>query len=189
MGFVTEIRGIDLAIRGINVLHSRRPDIKLKFDIIGIGAAVPDLKDLMAQFGLEELVTCHGWCDHDFVDELYEQCNVGVLTYQNCPHWNHTIPNKLFDYMLAGYPVLATTVKPIARIVKATGCGVICDDESPESVANALELLIDPENRQEMGLAGQKAVVDRYNWEADAEVMLSAIRKLSPTNSESPVLR
>lgn len=184
VGFVTQIRGIDLAVRGIAALRLRRANVKVEFDIVGTGAAVPELKKLISEFGLDETVRCHGWCEQAVVDHLYNQCHVGVLTYIDCPHWNHTIPNKIFDYMLAGFPVLTTAVKPISRIVASTGCGVVCGEWAAESVADALEVLLDPYERGRMGRAGQKAVSERYNWGIDKEVMLSALEKMGADSQD-----
>ena len=178
VGFVTKIRGIDLAVRGIAALRARHPKVQVEFDIVGSGEAVPAVRKLIGEYGLDESVRCHGWCEQEFVDRLYGQCNVGVLTYVDCPHWNHTIPNKIFDYMLAGYPVLTTGVKPISRIVSGTGCGVVCREWTADAVADALEFMLDPVAREKMGRAGQQAVTDYYNWGKDTEIMLAAFKKM-----------
>lgn len=93
--------------------------------------------------------------------------NVGALTYRVCGHWNHTIPNKIFDYMLAGLPVLTTEVLPIQRIINETNCGVVCRDLDPVDIADKLEYLRDSGIRQNLGENGYKAVLEKYNWKSD----------------------
>ena len=105
--------------------------------------------------------------------------NVGVLTYRVCGHWNHTIPNKIFDYMLAGLPVLATEVLTIKRIIIEADCGVVCKNLNSKDVAEKLEYLKNPDVRQKLGENGYQAVFEKYNWESDSYHLNQAVEELN----------
>jgi len=182
VGFVTRIRGLDNVLRGIRTYLDSSPNpARIIFDVVGIGGALPDYRRLCRQLDLEEHVTFHGWCTQDIVDDLYDRSDVGVLTYHVCSHWNHTIPNKLFDYMQAGMPVLATDVVPIKRIVEEIDCGVVFSDNDADGCAKCLKALCDPTRRSAMSERGTEAIRTRYNWEADTTRMQTAISSLPPS--------
>lgn len=187
VGFLTRLRGLDLLIRGVRGfvnLGYDKSDIQV--DLVGKGAEKTALESLVKDLDLEECVTVHGWLEQDEVDELVARANIGALTYRVCGHWNHTIPNKIFDYMLAGLPVLTTPVIPICRIIESTNCGLICDDNKPEfTIAKNLEKLRDPAFRKKLGTNGQNAVLERYNWEKDKNVLLSVFEALEADISAS----
>ena len=180
VGFVTRIRGLNNLIHGIRAYVDAYPDgPRVEFDAVGKGAAIDEYRTLAERLGVASQVRFHGWCEQDFVDELYARSDVGVLTYRFCPHWNHTIPNKLFDYMQAGMPVLATDVRPIRRIVEEVGCGVVFPDGDAQACGEAIARLTDAAVRAELGRRGHAAVEDRYNWEHDGAELLRVIDQLA----------
>ena len=177
VGFLTRIRGLDVLIRGARAyLDSAGEGESIEVDIIGKGAARDELVALVDQLGLQGHVRIHGWLEHSEVADLMEKANVGALTYRICGHWNHTIPNKIFDYMAMGLPVLATGVHSTARILKGTESGVVCRDQDPEDLAAKLCELRDAKLRQYLGDNGHAAIVSRYNWEVDEDQLLAVIR-------------
>ncbi|TBW51583.1 glycosyltransferase WbuB [Marinobacter halodurans] len=187
VGFLTRLRGLDLLIQGVNeFLNLGYDKSEIQVDLIGKGAERDSLIKLIHDLNLDECITVHGWLAQDRVDELLANANVGALTYRVCGHWNHTIPNKIFDYMLAGLPVLTTPVIPICRIIESTNCGLICDDNKPDfTIAKNLEKLRDPAFRKKLGTNGQNAVLERYNWEKDKNVLLSVFEALEADISAS----
>ena len=73
-------------------------------------------------------------------------------------------PNKLFEGMMAGRPVLATKGTYSGDVVERTGCGIAID-YSPDSFKKAVEFLRDnPEEAKEMGRKGRKAAEEEFNW-------------------------
>ena len=179
VGFVTRIRGIDNVLHGLRAyLDTQNTPARIEFNVVGIGAALSDYRQLCRELKLDDHVKFHGWCSQDEVDDLYSSSDIGVLTYHVCSHWNHTIPNKIFDYMLAGMPVLATDVVPVKRIVESVGCGMIFRDYDAEAFAHCLARLADAELRNQMAAQGTEAIVSQYNWEVDTVRMLRALASL-----------
>jgi glycosyltransferase involved in cell wall biosynthesis len=103
------------------------------------------------------------------------KADVGIIPHHADASWNSTIPNKLFDYMAAGLPVVASNAAPVERVINETGCGVVFQDRDPMDLARALGRLQDPAARRGYGEAGREAIARRYNWEADAERLRSAL--------------
>ncbi|WP_165855277.1 glycosyltransferase family 4 protein [Marinobacter sp. JSM 1782161] len=185
VGFLTRLRGLDLLIQGVKQfieLGYDKSDIRV--DIVGKGAARQELIDLVATLDVGECVKIHGWLEQEDVDRLLGNANVGALTYRVCGHWNHTIPNKIFDYMLAGLPVLTTPVIPIRRIIQEADCGLVCEgDDISKAIALNLEKLRDPSLRELLGRKGFSAIQEQYNWEQDKAKLEQVVRDLA---SEQP---
>jgi glycosyltransferase involved in cell wall biosynthesis len=181
VGRLTRLRGLDLLIEGVNeFLRHGGSREHVKLDIVGTGPVKEDLRNLVQKLGIQDCVTIHGWLDQQEVDDLMTSANVGVVTYRVCGHWNHTIPNKIFDYMLAGIPVLSTPVITIGRIIQQQDCGIVTTSEAPEELGTALKQLSDPELRQRLGDNGTRAVLERYNWEADKKTIFRVMQAFDP---------
>ncbi len=179
VGNITRLRGLDLLLEAIaRFLIAKGPNEGVSLDIIGTGSAKEELIELCQKLSLNEIVTIHGWLEHEEVDQKMAQANLGVVTYRVCGHWNHTIPNKIFDYMASGLPVLATPVIPIKRILTTNECGFVTRDESPESICQGLIALCDPSIRNRLSKNGREAILAKYNWENDKVVMKRSLAKL-----------
>jgi glycosyltransferase involved in cell wall biosynthesis len=96
---------------------------------------------------------------------------------------NHrlTTPNKLFEAMAAGVPVVASDLPGMAGIVRETGCGVLCDPTSPAAIAAAIGAILDapaPE-RAAFKERASAAAHGRYSWEAQVEILLAEYGRLT----------
>lgn len=96
---------------------------------------------------------------------------------------NHrlTTPNKLFEAMAAGVPVVASDLPGMAGIVRETGCGVLCDPTSPDSIAAAIRSILEaPEaDRARYRERALAAVRSTYNWDAQVELLLAEYTRLT----------
>lgn len=91
---------------------------------------------------------------------------------------NHllTTPNKLFEALAAGVPVVAADLPGIAAIVRDTGIGLLCDPTSPRAVAAAVREVLawDDDARAKIRDRARAAIRDRYSWEAQVGPLLEA---------------
>ena len=72
--------------------------------------------------------------------------------------------------MLVGLPVVASSFPLYREVVEANRCGLIVDPAKPEEIANAMDYLIaHRDEAEEMGRNGQRAVLEKYNWEKESE--------------------
>jgi len=88
----------------------------------------------------------------------------------------YTTPQKLWEAIAAGVPVVASDLPGMAEVVREVGCGTLCDATDPASIAAAIRELLGlaPDARAEMRARMLAAAHDRYNWRAQAEVLLTA---------------
>jgi glycosyltransferase involved in cell wall biosynthesis len=96
---------------------------------------------------------------------------------------NHrlTTPNKLFEAMAAGVPVVASDLPGMAGIVRETGCGVLCDPTSPAAIAAAIRSILDgpADERAAYRPRALTAVRERYNWDAQMAILLAEYGRLT----------
>ncbi len=96
---------------------------------------------------------------------------------------NHrlTTPNKLFEAMAAGVPVVASDLPGMAGIVRETGCGVLVDPTDPSAIAAAIRglLALSAADREAIGRRGREAHLARYNWERQVGSLLDEYGRLT----------
>ena len=96
---------------------------------------------------------------------------------------NHrlTTPNKLFEAMAVGVPVVASDLPGMAGIVRETGCGVLCDPTDPTSIAAAIRMILDAPDAERAGYRERAlaAAHETYSWEAQIEVLLAEYSRLT----------
>ena len=91
----------------------------------------------------------------------------------SCLNYRYSLPNKLFQYMAAGIPVVASDFPQVRDVVESSGAGIVADTTRPAAIAAAIErVLSDPENARRMGERGRSAVSERYHWGASAQRLL-----------------
>jgi glycosyltransferase involved in cell wall biosynthesis len=174
VGILGFSRGLAAFISGVARYSKENPRVHLS--IYGTGRAMGDLERRIRDLDAAGVVSLRGYLPNQKLPEVLRESHVGVIPHIRCSHWDHTVPNKLFDYMAAGLPVLATDAVPVARIVGSTGAGVIYQESDSEDVLRALRDLSDPVLRRRMGERGRRAVETTFNWDQDKVVLLQAVR-------------
>ena len=132
-----------------------------------------------------------GFLDREGVGAALNEARVGlILLHPTAKFTQGAIPVKIFEYMAAGIPVLASDFPLLRSIVEDTGGGIVVDPRDVKSVAVALERLLgDPVRSAELGARGRAAVLERYSWTTEAATLLELYERLSPvTPAPSPSL-
>lgn len=121
-----------------------------------------------------------GWQSRPQVADLLGRVRVGVVTFLARPNHIAAQPNKLFEYMSAGLPVIASDFPLWRRIVGDAGCGLLVDPADPDAIAAAAaRLLDDPAEAEAMGRRGREAVERRYNWNNEAARLIEMYKELA----------
>jgi glycosyltransferase involved in cell wall biosynthesis len=106
---------------------------------------------------------------------------------------NHrfTTPNKLWEALAVGTPMVASELPGMADVIRETGAGALCDPTSPASIANAIGSILDlaPADRDAIRDRAAGAARDRYNWETQATPLLALYAKLATLRDSSATYR
>ncbi len=136
VGGLGAVRGLEMVVNGLEKVAERIPEVHLL--IIGKGQRENVLKKIVEDRHLEEQVTFKGWVDHQHVWQYLAVSRAGLIPHLSTEHTNTTIPNKIFDYMAFGLPVIASDVAPIKRIIQEEKCGVTFEANNPDDFLNAV---------------------------------------------------
>ena len=95
---------------------------------------------------------------------------------------NHRLstPNKLFESLAVGTPIVASDMPGMAAIIRDTGCGVLVDPTRLESVVEGIAdlLALKPRAMTDLRARCQRAAYDRYNWETESAALLGVYDRL-----------
>lgn len=119
-----------------------------------------------------------GKVNRDGVNEILSKAKAGIVTFLPEPNHIHAQPNKMFEYMAAGIPVIASNFPLWKKIISENECGICVDPKNPDAIAEAINHIINNnEKSQQMGANGQKAIQEKYNWKIEEEKTNSTIQK------------
>lgn len=177
LGHLGVPRGIMEMVEAVAIL--RRDGLPVCATIVGKGRDAQLFKDRARELGLTDAeVSFLGYVDRDTALRAVQEADIGVLPHHVNEQWNTSIPNKLFDYMAVSLPVVSSNPEPFARITRATGAGEVFQGGDASSLADAIRRLADPDLRERYGIAGRRAILDRYNWEYDTAIMMRSLDRV-----------
>jgi glycosyltransferase involved in cell wall biosynthesis len=173
LGLLEWPRGIETAIRAIASVRAKIPGVRLL--IVGSGRHERDFHSLVEQLNLQKQVQFLGWLDYAAAIRVIDESDIGLVPHHATESWNTTVPNKLFDYMSKGKPVIVSNAKPVERIVREEQCGIVYQEQDSEDLARAI-VTLEPESiRTAMGRRGRDAIARKYNWAVDERLLYQAI--------------
>ena len=169
VGCISKIRGI------IQVLEAIKK-AKVNLELAG-NFSSPELEDELRGMEAWQNVNYHGIVKRNELTEIFNSCVAGVATSIPMAHNQEASPNKIFEYMAAGLPVIASNMKFVEKILLPCKSGICVDPKSPDEIARAIKLLIDnPMLAKEMGQNARNCFKEKYNWEIEEKKLINFYR-------------
>ncbi|AZW42122.1 MULTISPECIES: glycosyltransferase [Bordetella] len=127
-----------------------------------------------------------GWLGREGIRNVLNESRAGLVTLHPTVNYLDALPVKMFEYMSAGLPIIASDFPLWRSIVDREQCGICVDPLQPKQIAAAIDALIgDPQRAKEMGERGRKAVLERYNWKIEQRKLVDLYAKLAAPNAAS----
>ncbi len=174
VGGIAEVRGIREIVRAMEkVRHECRLQIAGDFKTLALE------QEVMTYAGWGR-VEAHGYLDRAGVRRVMASSIAGLVTLHPIINYLDALPVKMFEYMSAGLPVIASDFPLWREIVEGSDCGLCVDPLDAGEIAEAIDFIVSqPERAREMGRNGQRAVAERYNWQQEERKLLDTYRDLS----------
>jgi glycosyltransferase involved in cell wall biosynthesis len=166
-------------LRGLALARERFPALRLLV-LGGIAGELNGVQDLLAELTRTGGLELRPQLPYDVVlDELLESdIGVNIISPVGQTH-QLAQPRKLYEYLAAGLPVIATDVPSLREIVQQSDCGLVVDSTRPEQIADALvDLAGDAARRRELGINARRAAETAFNWEREVHKLTRLMERL-----------
>lgn len=170
-GSIQEDRGIEPAIEAVAIM----PDVGMV--VVGYGYHRPFLEQLVKNRGLDDRIKFFGPVPNRELLEYTASADIGLVNIVSSSlSYATSLPNKLFEYMMAGIPVIGSRGPDIARIVQETGVGEVAEATDPNEIVEATRrILSDPSPYR----SATAQAINRYHWAVEAKELARVYAALS----------
>ena len=167
IGTITKNRNIIGILEAIDIIQDAEISLRLAGDFPIIG----DESAARSHPGWSR-VHYDGWVSRDSIANILASSRAGLVVLKPIEHEALSLPIKLFEYMAAGLPLISSDFPLWRDIIEDAECGLLVDPLNSEDIAKAIRWIVDhPDKAQSMGVRGRQAILTKYNWENEVEVL------------------
>ena len=175
VGSLTLDRGVEQMVRAIGIVRERMPVRLLMAGDFGGPAEEEYIRDLPEY----AFVDYRGHTSRKETIDMLAEAKAGLVVCHPRINYMHAYPTKLFEYMAAGIPVVASNFPLWRDIVEDAGCGYLVNPMNPGAIADAIiRLLTNPREANAMGTRGREAVREKYTWDGEKKALLDLYSNL-----------
>ena len=166
VGGITKIRGITEVVKALEYTT-------VKLNLAGEYSPLNLRDELMSLKGWQQ-VNEYGFIGMEQVSELFVKSKIGMVTLYPQINYLDSLPIKMFEYMLAGIPVIASDFLLWKKIIEENNCGMCVDPLNPKAISSTIDLILsDDAKAEKMGQNGRKVVLEKYNWSVEEKKLVS----------------
>ena len=167
--------------RGLDKLIQAAPSFKEgTVVLIGDGRIKPQLEKMVDEASLHEKVKFLPKVPLQDLPKYTANAYLGFQILNNvCFNHYSASSNKLFEYMMAGVPVVACDFPEIKRVVQGEQTGICIDSHLPEEIAKAVNLLLEKQDLRDELSQNSKQASGKYNWDLEQENLLSVYKGIA----------
>lgn len=171
VGGITRIRGI---VEVVKALEGSDVRLNLAGDYSPISLQ-DELKDLKGWENVNEF----GFVGRKEISNILANSKVGMVTLYPQINYLDSLPIKMFEYMLAAIPVIASDFPLWKEIIEGNNCGICVNPLNPMEIAEGIKKIIsDDVTSEKMGRNGRQVVLEKYNWGVEEKKLIAIYNKL-----------
>jgi glycosyltransferase involved in cell wall biosynthesis len=147
--------------------------------VIGSGDKFQSLIDKTIKTGLSDRIRFISKLPWQELMRYTRSSDVGLSLDKNSNvNYNFSLPNKLFDYMSAGIPVISSDLPEISKILAEYKCGIVISEVTKDEISNAIKKLRD--NHGLLSELKQNSVIasESINWETESLKVVELYRSI-----------
>lgn len=154
-------------------------DESIALVFLGEGILARELKNLVAKFGLDRRVFFHQAVPQNRLLSLTRTADVGIIPYRpTCLNTYYCTPNKLFEFIAARVPVIATDLPEIAKIIVGHSVGLVGDTSTARSIAHLIERFFRLYPDKDRLRANLSHAAADLNWDVEGRKLVGLYREL-----------
>ena len=166
-------RGIEEAVQAMQYLSN------VYFIIIGNGDVIPQLKERVLQLELENSVIFKNKMPYEEMMQYTYHAELGLTLDKNTnTNYKLSLPNKLFDYIHAGIPILASKVVEVEKIVKKYNIGLLIENHEPKHIAQQIQIALN-DNLKAKYESNLKKAAQELSWEHEENKLIELYNKIA----------
>lgn len=171
--------GINIDRGAEELIEAVRQTENISLLIVGSGDVLNNLKDIVSDYKLIDRITFISNVPWEEMMRYTKSADAGVcLDKDTNINYRFSLPNKLFDYISAGIPMIASDLPETGKILREYGCGIVIQEVTPEKISNALlELKNNTLKRAELK-RNAVAAAEKLNWEIESEKVKEFYNKI-----------
>ncbi len=147
--------------------------------IVGGGDIFPRLEKIVRQNNLEGKITLIPKVPFTVLDHFTRQAHLGLsIDKPSVINHRYSLPNKLFEYLHAGVPVLASRLVEQERIINHYHVGTFIEDHHPEHIAQKIREIFENPGLWEQWKENTKLVRDELNWENESKIIIDIFKQV-----------
>lgn len=169
-GGLSKGRGVDLLLEAFK----KREDDKVVIVFMGYGQLEEEIKNASKE---KNNIFFHPAVDPDIVLEYTSSADIGISFIENtCLSYYYCLPNKLFEYAMAGLPVIVSNMKEMRELVEKYDMGIIVEDDKVNSMNNAIDKIVQSDIKQMKQNARRCA--EENSWEKQEVKMINEYKRV-----------
>jgi len=173
IGGISSIRGIKEVCAAMGKVKS-----KVRLNLAGLFSEPRVEQEVRTMAGWER-VNHLGFLDRAEVRPVLGRSLAGLVTFHPLPNHLDAQPNKMFEYMSAGIPVIASNFPLWREIISKNDCGLLVNPLDACAIAKAIDYLVkNPTEAERMGRNGKNAAETLYNWEHEEKKLIKFYEKI-----------
>jgi glycosyltransferase involved in cell wall biosynthesis len=166
VGTISPDKGLPQLIESLAILN--RLGVSVHLSIIGFGdkSVLTKIEDYIIKYALNDKVAIMGRKAYKDIWETLLFSDAGILLDAPIEANKYAVSNKMYEYMAASLPVIASNLPGFKKVVERAECGELVDPLSPEGIANGIHRLYQSDYRVK-GKKGNQAFTANYCWESE----------------------
>jgi glycosyltransferase involved in cell wall biosynthesis len=167
---------LEVVLEAASLLQKQAPDVQVVF--LGDGKEKPNLQNRAEALRLKNVLFLPPVPKSGMAAAL-AGADACIAILKPIEAYKTTYPNKVFDYMAAGRPVVLAIDGVIREVVEAAGGGIFAEPGNPAALAQAVcRLAVDPARARRMGLAGRQYLQEHFNRSLLAEKLSTLLEAM-----------
>ncbi|MBC1795785.1 glycosyltransferase family 4 protein [Listeria booriae] len=180
VGSITEDRGIFEMLGLIRDLQEKKPE-QYRLKLLGPMTKSLEIKvqEFVDQHQLSQVVEVYGRVPYPEIWQAYGESDLGLCLLHPIPNYLHSMATKLYEYMAASLPILASDFPDWDTFIKKHQSGTVSSPFDREKLLREVEKrAANPDIYAQEGERGRLAYEESYNWEIEAKKMRDTIYKV-----------